>query len=76
LCLDTPTPEEIVLSHEGTPLLVVEPGLAERVSDAALDGPAWTVDGLGTLGGDGPQASRLYNPSAAPPQVLAQRLSD
>ena len=37
LCLDTPTPEEIVLSHEGTPLLVVEPGLAERVSDAARD---------------------------------------
>ena len=37
MCLDTPTPEDIVLSHEGTPLLVVEPGLAERVSDAALD---------------------------------------
>ncbi len=37
LCLDTSTPEDIVLSHEGTPLLVVEPGLAERVSDAALD---------------------------------------
>ena len=35
--LDTPTPEDIVLRHEGTPLLVMESALADELSDAALD---------------------------------------
>ncbi|MFQ5744576.1 MAG: hypothetical protein ACE5HV_13440 [Acidobacteriota bacterium] len=35
--LDRPTPEDIVLRHEGTPLLVVQPALADELSDAALD---------------------------------------
>ena len=37
LRLDTPTPEDIVFRHEGTPLLVVQPALADRLSDAVLD---------------------------------------
>ena len=35
--LDEPTPDDVVLRHEGTPLLVVAPGLADRLADAALD---------------------------------------
>jgi len=37
LRLDTPIPEDRVLRHEGTPLLVVQPTLADRLSDAVLD---------------------------------------
>jgi Fe-S cluster assembly iron-binding protein IscA len=35
--LDEPTPDDVVLRHEGTPLLAVAPGLADRLADAALD---------------------------------------
>jgi Fe-S cluster assembly iron-binding protein IscA len=35
--LDEPTPDDVVLRHQGTPLLVVASGLAERLADAALD---------------------------------------
>jgi hypothetical protein len=35
--LDEPTPGDVVLRHEGTPLLAVAPGLADRLADAALD---------------------------------------
>jgi Fe-S cluster assembly iron-binding protein IscA len=35
--LDEPTAEDVVLRHEGTPLLAFAPGLADRLADAALD---------------------------------------
>jgi Fe-S cluster assembly iron-binding protein IscA len=35
--LDEATPADVVLQHEGTPLLAVAPGLADRLADAALD---------------------------------------
>jgi hypothetical protein len=35
--LDEPMPDDVVLQHEGTPLLAVAPGLAEHLSDTALD---------------------------------------
>jgi hypothetical protein len=35
--LDESTPDDVLLRHEGTPLLAVAPGLAERLADAALD---------------------------------------
>jgi hypothetical protein len=35
--LDAVTPEDIVVHHEGMPVLAVQPALAELLSDAALD---------------------------------------
>ena len=35
--LDEPTADDVVLRHEGTPLLAVAQGLADRLADAALD---------------------------------------
>jgi len=35
--LDEPTADDVVLPQEGTPLLAVAPGLADRLGDAALD---------------------------------------
>jgi hypothetical protein len=35
--LDQPMPEDVLLGHNGTPLLAVERELAERLADAALD---------------------------------------
>jgi Fe-S cluster assembly iron-binding protein IscA len=35
--LDEPTSDDVVLRHEGTPLLAVAPGLVHRLADAALD---------------------------------------
>jgi Fe-S cluster assembly iron-binding protein IscA len=35
--LDEPTPDDVVLRHEGAPLLAVAPRLADRLADAALD---------------------------------------
>jgi Fe-S cluster assembly iron-binding protein IscA len=37
LRLDAVTPEDIVVHHEGMPVLAVQPALAELLSDAALD---------------------------------------
>jgi hypothetical protein len=37
LRLDLPDPRDVVLRHEGLPLLVIETALADRLSDAALD---------------------------------------
>jgi hypothetical protein len=37
LRLDEPGPDDVVLRHEGEPLLVVKADLADRLSDAALD---------------------------------------
>jgi hypothetical protein len=35
--LDEPGSSDVVLQHQGKPLLVMEPALAKRLSDAALD---------------------------------------
>lgn len=35
--LDEPTADDVVLRHEGTPLLAVSQELADRLADAALD---------------------------------------
>ncbi|MFQ5700533.1 MAG: hypothetical protein ACE5HU_01660 [Acidobacteriota bacterium] len=37
LLLDTPTPEDNVLRHEGTLLLVVHPALDDQLADAVFD---------------------------------------
>jgi hypothetical protein len=37
LRLDEPMPDDVLLRHEGTPLLAVAPGLAEHLADTALD---------------------------------------
>jgi hypothetical protein len=35
--LDEPTPEDVVLRDDETPLLAVAPGLADQLADATLD---------------------------------------
>lgn len=52
--LDAPSPDDVVLPHEGNPLLVVEPVIADDLADAALDAgqasdePDWVLVRGGT----------------------------